>query len=46
MITRANAIGVLIVDDHRLMREGIAGVLSKQTDIVLAAEASSRTRGH
>ena len=40
MITRANAIRVLMVDDHPLMREGIAGVLSKQTDMVLAAEAS------
>src|SRR5262249_37339853 len=32
---------VLAVDDHPLLREGIAAVLQEENDIVLAAEASS-----
>lgn len=34
-------IRVLAVDDHRLMREGIARIVSAQPDMVLAAEAGS-----
>jgi DNA-binding NarL/FixJ family response regulator len=34
-------IKVLAVDDHPLLREGIAAVLQEEDDIVLAAEASS-----
>jgi len=36
-----NKIKVLAVDDHPLLREGIAAVLQEEDDIVLAAEASS-----
>jgi len=34
-------ISVLSVDDHPLLREGIAAVLQGETDIVLAAEATN-----
>ena len=34
-------IRVLIVDDHALMREGIAGLIGVQTDVTLAAEAAN-----
>jgi len=35
------AITVMVVDDHPLMREGIAGVIEGQPDMRLVAEASS-----
>ena len=34
-------IRVLCVDDHRLMREGIAAIINNQPDMLLAAEASN-----
>lgn len=34
-------IRVMVVDDHPLMREGIAAVIGGQTDMVLAGEASN-----
>ncbi len=34
-------IRVLVVDDHPLLREGIASLISNQADIKLAGEASS-----
>jgi DNA-binding NarL/FixJ family response regulator len=37
----AGAIRVLIVDDHPLLREGIAAVIEGEPDIVLVAEASN-----
>jgi len=37
----ARVIGVLAVDDHPLIREGIAALISKQTDMRLLGEASS-----
>lgn len=37
----ANAIRVLTVDDHPVMRDGIAAVLDSQPDITVVAEASS-----
>jgi DNA-binding NarL/FixJ family response regulator len=37
----ARVIGVLAVDDHPLLREGIAALISKQTDMRLLGEASS-----
>ncbi len=36
-----NPIKVLAVDDHQLLREGIASVLEGEPDMVLVAEASS-----
>jgi len=39
----SSPIRVLCVDDHPLMREGIAAVIRNETDMVLAAEA---TTGH
>jgi DNA-binding NarL/FixJ family response regulator len=36
-----NPIKVLAVDDHQLLREGIASVLDGERDMVLVAEASS-----
>jgi len=32
---------ILLVDDHRIVREGLAAVLSKQADILVIGEASS-----
>ena len=37
----ADAIKILAVDDHPLLREGIAALVSKQTDMRLVGEASS-----
>jgi two-component system, sensor histidine kinase and response regulator len=37
---RSSKIRVLIVDDHKIMREGLRGVLSSATDIEIAGEAS------
>jgi DNA-binding NarL/FixJ family response regulator len=32
-------IRILVVDDHPMLREGIAAAIARQTDMVLAAEA-------
>jgi DNA-binding NarL/FixJ family response regulator len=40
-MTEAAKIRLLTVDDHPLLREGIAKVIMKQTDMTLAAEASN-----
>jgi DNA-binding NarL/FixJ family response regulator len=37
----ADVIGILAADDHPLLREGIAALVSKQTDMRLVGEASS-----
>jgi DNA-binding NarL/FixJ family response regulator len=37
----AEAIGILAADDHPLFREGVAALISKQTDMRLLGEASS-----
>lgn len=37
----AHVIGVLAVDDHPLIREGIAALVSKETDMRLVGEAAS-----
>lgn len=41
MPTRERPIRVLVVDDHPLLREGIAAVIERQADIELAAEAAN-----
>lgn len=38
-MANGKSIRVLVVDDHPLMREGIAAVLANQSDMILAAEA-------
>lgn len=36
-----NRIGIMVVDDHPLLREGIAAVIEGQADMVLLAEATN-----
>ncbi len=41
MSSDAAPIRILSVDDHALIRQGIAGLLAVQTDMTLVAEASN-----
>jgi DNA-binding NarL/FixJ family response regulator len=38
-------IRILCVDDHPLLRQGIASIISSQSDMLLVAEASSGSEG-
>ncbi len=38
-------LGILCVDDHPLVRKGIAAILANETDMKLVAEAGSGTGG-
>src|SRR6516162_10379472 len=39
--TGTKVIGILVADDHPLLREGIAALISKQTDMQLLGEAAN-----
>ena len=41
MSNKSKSIQLLVVDDHPLLREGIAAIINNQTDIELVAEASN-----
>ena len=45
MVTSDTRIRVLTVDDHPILREGIAAILDTQPDMVLAGEASNGREG-
>src|ERR1044071_9782823 len=40
VMNSSGSIRILTVDDHRLLREGIAAAIGRQTDMVLVAEAN------
>src|SRR5438034_7476481 len=40
-MTKGTQIRVLSVDDHPLLREGLAAIINNQPDMVLVAQASS-----
>src|SRR6516225_4677986 len=40
-MTENSAIRILTVDDHPVLREGIAAVLANESDMILVAEASN-----
>jgi len=40
-VTTDNSIKIMAVDDHPLIRQGIAGLLSVQSDLMLVAEATT-----
>src|SRR5215813_12563480 len=40
-MSTSNSIKILTVDDHPILREGIAAVLASETDMLLVAEASN-----
>ncbi len=40
MMRKTNPIRVLLVDDHALFREGLAGILNAQSDFLVVGEAS------
>ncbi len=42
----SKTIRILCIDDHPLMREGIAAIIKNEPDMLLVAEASSGARGH
>ena len=41
IVTASNLIRILTVDDHPILREGIAAVIESETDMVLVAQASN-----
>ena len=41
MTTNASPIRILLVDDHPMLRDGVAGLIADQPDMKLAAEASN-----
>ena len=45
MPSTPSPIRVLTVDDHPLMREGIAAVVGRQADMVVVGEADNGARG-
>jgi DNA-binding NarL/FixJ family response regulator len=45
MVTSDTRIRVLTVDDHPILREGIAAILETQSDMVLAGEAANGREG-
>ena len=44
--SKEKSIGILIVDDHRIMRQGLKGLLQTEPDFTVLGEAESGGPGH
>lgn len=41
MSSEANPIGILVVDDHHVVRQGIAGLITTESDMSVVGQAAT-----